>query len=495
MSVRVRYAPSPTGLQHIGGVRTALFNYFLAKASGGSFFLRLEDTDQERYDERAVQDLYDTFTWLGIKLDEGPREGGQYGPYIQSERLELYHQQAQNLIQTGRAYYCFCTAAELETRRAARTTLGLPPGYDRHCRALDPIESAKRAASGESHVIRFAVPLEGQISFHDELLGEVTWPNKDIIADPVLLKTDGFPTYHLAHPVDDHYMATSHVLRGQEWLPSTPLHVLLFRAFSWPVPRYCHLSVIMGPDGQKLSKRHGSTSAQEFRQAGYLPEAIINYVSLLGWSLDDKTEIFSAENLCRVFSLEKLSKNPATFDYQKLDWFNGYWIRQLTDERLSELLLPWLLQAGLVSPDQPSQKKAIAMLLAALPIAKERIHKLSDAAAVLGFLFQAPALTNPEHFIPKKQTAVEVATILERLLVELPQLPTRSDADNEAYFQALAEQWTIKLGSLLMPLRLAITGTAASPPLMSSIGLIGIAEATRRVQATIKLLRSELLKI
>lgn len=488
MQVRVRYAPSPTGMQHIGGVRTALFNYFFAKASGGKFFLRIEDTDQGRLDPRAIQDIYDTFDWLGITLDEGPREGGPFGPYVQSERLALYQQYAQQLIDSGHAYRCFCTTEDLEKMRAAQTAAGLGTGYDRRCSKLAPAESAARLAAGERSVVRFRMPTEGETVIKDVLLGDVSWPNKDVSADPVILKADGFPTYHLAHAVDDHLMETSHVLRGQEWLPSAPLHVQLFRALGWEPPLYCHLSVIMGSDGHKLSKRHGSTSAQEFRLGGYVPAAMLNYVTLLGWSFDGEKDIFTKDELEKLFSLDKLSKSPAIFDYQRLDYYNGYWIRQLPDTEIARLIAPSLQTAGLVGTSGSISPAEMTLLSNGVPIARERLHKLSDAPGVLGFLFQEPPLDSPAIYLPKKQSADDVVAVLEKLLPELPGIAGRDDEANEQHFHGLAETWGMKVGQALMPLRLAVTGTTASPPLMASIRILGVAKAMQRVQAVIELL-------
>ncbi|NBB90226.1 MAG: glutamate--tRNA ligase, partial [Spirochaetes bacterium] len=302
MSVRVRYAPSPTGLQHIGGVRTALFNYFFARSAGGRFILRVEDTDQERYDERALRDIYETFEWLGIHWDEGPDVGGDFEPYVQSQREGLYRKHAGELIEKGFAYKAYETPEELEAMREASG------GYDRRSRDLTEEQRAAYEAEGRKPVVRFKVPLEGDTTFEDVVLGKVKRKNKDIPADPVLLKSDGLPTYHLANVVDDHYMQITHILRAQEWVPSGSLHVLLYKAFGWEPPTYCHLPMVMGKDGQKLSKRHGATSAVEFRKQGYLPEAIINYVTLLGWAYDDSREFFTTADLEQLFSLEKINK-------------------------------------------------------------------------------------------------------------------------------------------------------------------------------------------
>jgi glutamyl-tRNA synthetase len=320
MEIRDRYAPSPTGLQHIGGVRTALFNYLFARSRGGKFILRLEDTDRNRSDEGFVQNLYDTFSWLGIHWDEGPDIGGPAAPYIQSERFALYKKYAADLVEAGKAYYCFCSAERLDRIRAEREAAHSgETGYDRHCRDLPPQEAARRAEVGEPHVIRLKIPLEETTRFSDQLLGDIEWKNTEVNPDPVLLKSDGFPTYHLANVVDDHLMGISHVLRAQEWIPSTPLHIIMYRAFGWEPPAFCHLPMVMGGDGKKLSKRHGATSIDEFRRQGYLPEALVNYVALLGCSYEEGKDLYTLEELARRFSPEKLNKAPAIFDYKKLD--------------------------------------------------------------------------------------------------------------------------------------------------------------------------------
>ncbi len=317
MDVRVRYAPSPTGLQHIGGVRTALFNYFFARSMGGKFILRVEDTDRERYSEESLKDLYDTLEWLGIDWDEGPGKGGEYGPYVQSERSELYRKYADQLVDEGNAYHCFCTSERLNDLRETQKKDKKNYGYDRHCRNLSEEEIKKKKEEGLKSVIRLKIPLEGKTSFDDLILGTVTRKNKDISPDPVLLKSDGFPTYHLANVIDDHFMGITHILRAQEWIPSGAMHVLLYKAFGWEPPAYCHLPMVMGKDGQKLSKRHGSTSVVDFRNRGYLPEAIINYVTMVGWAYDDSREFFTKEELEKLFTLEKINKAPGVFDYKK----------------------------------------------------------------------------------------------------------------------------------------------------------------------------------
>ncbi|MDR1625413.1 MAG: glutamate--tRNA ligase [Spirochaetia bacterium] len=491
MDVRVRYAPSPTGLQHIGGVRTALFNYFFARSLGGTFILRIEDTDRERYDPRALQDIYDTFGWLGIGWDEGPRTGGRFGPYFQSERTELYRQYAEKLVESGHGYYCFCTPQRLEKLRESQAARGEGQGYDRCCRNIPPEEARARKERGERCVVRLKIPLEGSTGFRDYLIGVIERANTDINPDPVLLKSDGFPTYHLANVVDDHFMEITHIMRAQEWIPSGPLHVLLYRAFGWEPPEYCHLPMVMGEDGQKLSKRHGSTSLIEFRAGGYVPEAIINYVSLLGWSYDDSRQIFSKADLERLFSLDKLNKAAAVFDYRKLEWFNGVYIRERSDEALKNDLLPFLRDAGLVG--NPASSREEELLLGAAPIIRERLRFLTDAADMLGFVFREPQPYGAEELLPKKMGAEETAKILSaaRSLMfpaEGKNFFDKTDEENEAGFRALADRLETKLGNVLGPLRVAVTGSRVSPPLFESIRLVGEEKTLARIDAAIKLL-------
>ncbi len=486
MNVRVRYAPSPTGLQHIGGVRTALFDYFTARSSGGRFILRIEDTDRERYDAKAVQDIYDTFSWLGIQWDEGPDVGGDYGPYVQSERSDLYREYAQKLLDNGDAYYAYDTAEELITAREEQEGKG--SGYDLRFRDMSEDEKAKYHSRGIQPVVRFKVPLDGSTTFHDSVLGEVTWANEDVNPDPVLMKSDGYPTYHLANVVDDHLMEISHILRAQEWIPSAPLHVLIYNALGWDPPEFCHLPMVMGEDGKKLSKRHGATSLLEFRSAGYLPGAIINYVARLGWSYDDKREIFSKAELEELFSLEKINKAPAVFDYKKLEWLNGVYIRELSSDALFDAVLPFMQEAGVVSAPPTGDEARI--LLGAIPLIQERLKYLKDAPILLRFLFGEPAAYGPEDLLPKKLSAEETLSILIAVKPMVGAVPGLSDEENEQKFRSTADELGTKLGNLLMPIRIAITGSRVSPPLFGSIRVLGAELATERIEAAIQLLES-----
>lgn len=489
MSVRVRYAPSPTGLQHIGGVRTALFNYFFARSQGGSFLLRVEDTDQERYHDDALQDLYDTFDWLGIGWDEGPNKGGDYGPYVQSERVELYRKYAEQLVESGHAYYCFCSSERLDKLREEQKKEKKAQGYDRHCRNLREEERQEYFRQGIKPVIRFKVPLEGTTIFHDLLLGDIKKKNKDIPPDPVLLKSDGYPTYHLANVVDDHLMQITHILRAQEWIPSGPLHVLLYEAFGWEPPQYCHLPMVMGKDGQKLSKRHGATSVIEFRRQGYLPEALINYISLLGWSFDDKREFFTKDDLEELFSLEKLNKAPAVFDYKKLEWFNGQYIREMEDDELINLLLPYLKKDGVVS--DPVSEAEMGIIRSMMPLMKERLHYLKDISELSSFLFQEIDDYDIQDVIPKKLDAAKTLEVLTAARSLIAGFEEAEEERTEELLREKAEELEVKLGAMLMPIRVAITGSRISPPLFGSIRLLGMEKTLERIDRVISLLKSE----
>ncbi len=490
MEVRVRYAPSPTGLQHIGGVRTALFNYFFAKSSGGKFILRVEDTDRERYSDESLQDLYDTLDWLGVKWDEGPVVGGPYGPYIQSERTAIYQEYAKKLVDMGKAYYCYCTSERLERLREKQIAEKSPvQGYDGHCRDLTDEQRKELEAQGFKPVIRLKVPREGSTTFHDVLMGDITRENKDVSPDPVLLKSDGFPTYHLANVIDDHLMGITHIMRAQEWIPSGPLHVLLYEAFGWEVPTYCHLPMVMGSDGHKLSKRHGSTSVRDFRAKGYLPEALLNYVSLVGWSYDGEKEFFTREELEKCFSLEKINKAPGVFDYQKLDWFNAQYIRQKSDKELADLLMPYLKQAGRLDDSGYDR------LLAFVPGVRDRLTLLSDIVAMTDFL-EDHGEPDAAILIPKKMDAASSLSSLKAVyeLVKGDLAKGRTDDELQNDLCELAQRLGIKNAGVFNPLRAAVTGLQVSPPPFSCIHLLGEEESYRRIERAIEVLEREVEK-
>ncbi|MDR1095019.1 MAG: glutamate--tRNA ligase [Spirochaetaceae bacterium] len=490
---RVRYAPSPTGLQHIGGVRTALFNFLYARATGGAFILRLEDTDRTRCDEAFTQNLYETFDWLRLRWDEGPDTGGRFAPYVQSERSALYQGYARELLDKGAAYRCFCSGERLEAVRKEREAAKNPlSGYDRHCRDVPADEAARREAAGEPFTVRLKIPLGERTVFHDALLGDIEWHNDDVNPDPVLLKSDGFPTYHLANIVDDHLMEISHVMRAQEWLASTPLHVILYRAFGWESPVFCHLPMVMGQDGKKLSKRHGATSLDEFRKGGYLPDALLNYVAQLGASYEEGREIWNLEELAARFSIDKLNKAPAVFDYKKLEWFNAEYIKAKSDGELAELALPFAVRAGLFgvsgtadNEGKPPSDEQKAVFVKAMGLIKERSSFLTDIPAKLGYLFARPPVPAMAEFVPKKGTVEGARASLEKALPLVARLAELDDAGAEALVKAECEKEGVKIGDFLMPLRVAITGSRVSPPLFGSMRLLGAEECNARIRSVL----------
>jgi len=488
MEVRVRYAPSPTGLQHIGGIRTALYNYFFAKSMGGKFILRIEDTDRERYTDASLEDLYETLSWLGVKWDEGPVVGGPCGPYVQSERLEIYQKYAKKLVEDGKAYYCYCSEERLERLREEQTSKKSQyQGYDRHCANLTDAERAELEAQGIKPVIRLRVPTEGKTTFHDILMGDITRKNRDVSPDPVLLKSDGYPTYHLANVIDDHLMGITHIMRAQEWIPSGPLHILLYEAFGWTPPLYCHLPMVMGKDGQKLSKRHGDTAVRDFRAKGYLPEAIINYVSLVGWALDGSTEFFSREDLEKCFKLENIHKNPAVFDYKKLDWFNGQYIRQKGDGEILSLIKPYLVSAGYVHEDLTAEESGKLKKL--IPPLKERMRVLSDAVPLSSFLFEDKPVLDKAQYIAKGVDEAEAKKLFgngsEIILSAVKAGKPFSEAEDGV--RKLAEDEGVKVNAIFLPVRVAITASTVSLPLHDSISLLGIDETEKRINRALKL--------
>lgn len=492
MDVRVRYAPSPTGLQHIGGVRTALFNYFFARAQGGKFILRIEDTDQERYSDEALDDLYETLAWLGITWDEGPIVGGPNGPYVQSERFAIYKEYAEKLVADGKAYYCYCTPERLDAVRAEQQAAkSEQQGYDRHCRNLRAEERAEYEKQGIVPVIRLKVPTEGKTTFHDILMGDITRKNRDVSPDPVLLKSDGFPTYHLANVIDDHMMGITHIMRAQEWIPSGPLHIILYEAFGWEPPAYCHLPMVMGKDGQKLSKRHGSTAVRDFREQGYLSEALLNYVSLVGWSYDGEREFFTREELEQLFTLEKINKAPGVFDYKKLDWFNGQYIRQKSDEELMTLLVPYLLKAGFVTEPIDGETREKLLLLTAS--AKERLKVLSDIVPLSRFLFEEPVWEDISLFAAKG-VGLDVATEALERADEVLKAGLAAGTEItviEDQLSALAGEMGVKVGAVFMPIRVALTASTVSLPLFDSIRLLGEERSLERIERALAILKSE----
>ena len=497
--VRVRLAPSPTGSVHIGNVKTGLYNWLLARGQAkrlgleGSFLLRIEDTDRNRYVEDAAVQLLDILRWFGLEWQEGPDVGGPHAPYTQSERLPIFQERAHHLVATDHAYPCFCTPERLAAVREAQQARHEPPGYDRHCRVIPAGEAADRVAAGEPHVIRFKTPRDGETTVDDVIRGPIVTAN-ETLEDAVLLKTDGYPTYHLAHLVDDHLMEITHVIRGAEWIPSAPLHVLLYAAFGWEPPAFIHVPLILAPGGGKLSKRHGATTMAEFREQGYLPEALMNYLALLGWSFDATTEIFSPEDLLKKFSVERLSASPATFDYQKLRWINQHYINHiLTLDDLTSRVIPFLARAGMIGanaahtdhPDYAAVREATALL-------KDRLETLADAPEHMGpFLVEDLPDYDSALLVPKKTEPAAAQRGLEATLALLPGLDLTDEAAAEVRLRALAEELGLKTGQLFMAIRVAATGRTQSPGLFGTLRVIGRERLERRLAAAIDRLAAQ----
>jgi glutamyl-tRNA synthetase len=457
---RVRFAPSPTGYPHLGNIRTALFNWLFARHHGGKFILRIEDTDAARKVEGAVEAIIDSLKWLGLDWDEGP--------YFQSQRLPHYQEIARKLVDQKNAYLCYCTPQRLEAMRQEQARRKQPPKYDRHCRELTGEEKAKLEASGVTPVVRFRTPLEGETSIDDLIRGKVTFQN-DTLDDFVLLKSDGYPTYHLANIVDDHLMAISHVLRADEWLSSTPRHILLYRALDWPPPQFAHLPMILGEDRAKLSKRHGAATITDYQKQGYLPEAMLNFLSLLGWSLDDKTELLSREELIKHFTLERVSKTAAIFNKQKLEWMNGVYLRRLTPEQFSARAVPFLerdLPPGVKRPLDKDYIAGITLLI------QERARTLAEVPTLADFFFLGE-LEYDQSTLIKGMDAATAAGAIKMSLERLQALETWDDASLENLLRPLAAELGLSTGKFFGLLRVAITGRTASPPLFQTIRVLG----------------------
>ena len=488
--VRVRYAPSPTGYQHIGGIRTALFNYLFARVNNGDFILRIEDTDQTRYFDGALEDIFETFKWLGIDYDEGPEKGGPYEPYFQSKRTDIYKKYAEELVKNDWAYYCYCDSERLErVKKEQSEKKEMSIGYDRYCRNISGDEKNKLKEKNPNPVIRLKVPLGGKTEFEDILFGKMEVENSTL-QDFILLKSDGFPTYHLANIIDDHLMEITHVLRAQEWIPSAPNHILLYKAFGWAPPQFCHLPMVLGEDGQKLSKRHGATQVKEFKEKGYLSEAIINFVVLLGWAFDDKQEIFSLDELKKIFDIKKINKSSAVFNYSKLNWFNGFYIRKKSVEELLELTLSFYIDKGLISKN-PSEQE-LDYLKKIIPLIQERIDFINEAPEKSDFMFdEIPLYKAWDEIIPKKTDKETVVKILGDSLEILKNLGDESNDNLQHKLYDLSKKYEVKAGAVFMPIRIAVTGTNKSPELFPVMEVLGKERVLKRINKAIKKLKNE----
>lgn len=486
--VRVRYAPSPTGEPHVGNIRTALFNWLLARQTGGSFIVRIEDTDQARKVEGAVESILESLRWLGLDWDEGPEVGGDYGPYFQSERLDIYQPIAKKLVEEGHAYLCYCSPQRLEEMRAEQMRRKEPPRYDRRCRELTEGDRLEKEREGTTPVVRFKTPLKDRTSFTDLLRGEVIFDNSSL-DDFVILKADGYPTYHLANVVDDHMMEISHIMRADEWLSSTPRHILLYRALGYEPPQFAHLPMILGDDRSKLSKRHGATSLLEYREQGYLPEAMMNFLALLGWSLDDKTEIIGRDQLIEHFSLERIGVTGAIFSQEKLAWMNGMYLRQLNLNEFSEKAIPFLEKGLPASISHPLPEEYIKQIL---PLVQERIKTLGDLPQLTEFFFIDEFSYDAEQLI-QQQKGMTKKSALEALRLSKGRLETIAQFDAkslEEVLRPLAEEVGLKTGQLFGALRVAVTGRPVAPPLFQTMAVLGRERCLKRIQAALEKLES-----
>jgi glutamyl-tRNA synthetase len=486
--VRVRVAPSPTGHLHLGNARTALYDYLLARKTGGKFILRIEDTDLKRTVPGGEQEIIDVLRWLGLEYDEGPDIGGPFGPYRQTERRDIYQQHARTLVDGGHAYPCFCTPDRLDRMRQEQQKRKEAPHYDGLCRRLDPDEAARRIAGGEKHVVRFKMPREGSTIAHDRLRGDIVVENKNI-DDYVLLKSDGLPTYHLAAMVDDHLMEISHVIRGAEWLGTFPLHVNIVRAFGWREPEWVHLSVFLKPSGKgKMSKREAAEAVKEghsifikdLEDLGFIPEGVLNWIVLMGWGVAEG-DVLTLDDMIRQFDLHHLNPSPAAINFDKLDHFNGTHIRLLRDEDLTGRLRPFFIKAGLTVED--------ALLAKVVPLVRERMTTLDQAVELAGFFFRPEVEPSPADLVASGLTPAQSLGAARQSLQVLEGLPRLDAAAAEPPMRALVEKMGLKAGQVFGILRVAVTGQTVSPPLFESMEIIGREVVLARVRRAIELLQ------
>jgi glutamyl-tRNA synthetase len=478
--VRTRVAPSPTGDPHVGTAYVALYNYALARKHGGQFVLRIEDTDRQRSQPAAEAMIFDALAWLGLKWDEGPDVGGPFGPYRQSERSATYREHALLLVSQGAAYPCFCTKERLDALREQQRAAKQNPGYDGHCRSLDRDEAKRRREQGETHVIRLAMPTEGESVVTDLLRGEIRIPWTQI-DDQVLLKSDGYPTYHLANVVDDHLMEISHVIRAEEWLSSLPKHVRLYQGFGWDLPVFCHLPLLRNADRSKISKRKNPVSLEFYRGAGYLPEAMVNYLALMGWAMPDEREEFSLEEFISELTLERISLGGPVFDVEKLKWLNGKYLRRLTPPEILDRL-----RAGPLSSRH---------LLEVLPLVQERIDTLEEFFSYGCFFFTGEVTLDDDalrSLVPKGRSAGETAKIIRNLIEEeVDRILDWTPQALEESLRGFGERkgWTAK--ELFMAVRVAATGRKASPPLFETLAVLGKETCRRRLRHAAEILKGQ----
>ena len=478
--VRVRFAPSPTGHLHIGGARTAIYNWAFARHNGGEFVLRIDDTDKERSTDENTAQILRAMRWLGLDWDEGPEAGGDAGPYYQTQRGHFYDEAMDTLKSNQHAYPCFCTPEQLEAKREVARVDGGFSGYDRTCRAIPHDDAMARVAAGEPHVWRVKVQdgLEG-ITINDVIRGEVTWPI-DAMDDFILVRTDGSPTYMFATVVDDWKMGITHIIRGDDHLSNTPRQIAVYQALEAEIPTFAHMGLIFGADGKRLSKRHGATSVESYAEEGYLPEAVLNYLSLLGWSIDETTTLFDRERLIAEFDLGRVSKNPSVWDPEKLEWMNGVYIRELGNEGLVERMVPWLIDAGLLDSERAAERHDWLLDLA--PIIAERAKTMADISPMVEFLFVDTVNIDDEtrDKVLAKEGAGRSLDVASELLGALDEFVPETI---EAALRAIPEVTGVKAKIAFQAVRVAVTGTAVSPPLFESLALLGKERSLARIAA------------
>ncbi|ERT57980.1 nondiscriminating glutamyl-tRNA synthetase [Peptoniphilus koenoeneniae] len=490
--VRVRFAPSPTGFLHIGGLRTALYNYLFAKHNNGDFILRIEDTDRTRYVEGAIENLIQSLKWAGIEVDEGVilneegklTEKGQCGPYIQSNRLDIYKKYVDKLIESGHAYYCFCSKERLDNLREEQRIKGQVPKYDGRCRSI-PIEEAKRRiANGEEYVVRLKLPRNRFIKFHDLVRGDVTI-NTDEIDDQVLMKSDGFPTYHMAVVVDDHLMKITHVVRGEEWLASTPKHVFLYEALGWEAPEFVHLPTVLNKNHKKLSKREGDVSVEDFKKRGYLPEGLINYLALVGWSPEDDEEIMTLKDLIPKFSFDRVVKSGGIFDVDKLNWVNSHYMKDYDLEKLCQLEKPYMIESGLMTEEEIDNNFEWFKIL--VETVRDGLDKLEDLPKAVQFLFGD--LNVKEESALEELKKDHVLQLIDQFIEELNSLEEVDDEFSRTVMKKIQKATGIKGKDLYMPVRAAISGNVHGPELNNIILLLGKENLLKRLNSSKKYLK------
>jgi glutamyl-tRNA synthetase len=477
--VRVRFAPSPTGYLHVGGARSALFNYLFAHHHGGTFILRIEDTDQNRFVEGALKEIYESLRWLGLQWDEGPEVGGDFGPYVQSQRLDLYHHYAEKLLESGHAYRCFCTSERLTQIRTEQEQTKQPLGYDRHCRDLSDAQIKENLDSGIPYVIRFKIPPSRTVVFEDAIRGKIEY-NSNVLDDLVLIKTDKFPTYHMANVVDDHLMEITHVLRGDEWIASTPRHVLIYEAFGWVPPVFAHLPVILASDGGKLSKRKGAASVMDYKRAGFLPESLFNFLALLGWSPGDNREKMTINELFESFSLDQVSPKAAVLDEKKLEWMNGLYLAERSAESLASEVIPLMKEKGYIANTTSENDSFVLQVIEMIKGRSKRVTEICDNS---GYFFKDPE-TYEEKAVRKNFTP-DALLVLVLLKQKISSLSEFSQDKLEVLYHEIAADSGIPSGKLIHPTRLAISGMSFGPGLFELMTVLGKDTVLRRIDTAI----------